>query len=66
VPKLPEVAAGLPTDVALVFYCQSGLRSRKAIDFMLSMGRTNVFSLTKGMAGVSGEQVEALRNADAL
>jgi adenylyltransferase/sulfurtransferase len=65
-PKLPEVAAGLPTDVALVFYCQSGLRSRKAIDFMLSMGRTNVFSLTKGMAGVSGEQVEALRNADAL
>ncbi len=49
--SLPNNLARIKTDIPVIIYCQRGGRSRKAVQFLLKNGYSNVVSLSHGIEG---------------
>ncbi|RZK53139.1 MAG: rhodanese-like domain-containing protein [Hymenobacter sp.] len=48
-PALPARAAEVPRQGPVVLYCQSGVRSRQALELLRSLGYDNVRALRGGL-----------------
>lgn len=48
---LPMHVQDLESNVPLVFYCHSGIRSAQACSYMAQQGRENLFNLRGGVLG---------------
>ncbi|HEY3327900.1 MAG TPA: rhodanese-like domain-containing protein [Novimethylophilus sp.] len=48
-PMLPAMQNELADDLAVVFYCHSGIRSAHACAFIANQGRDNLFNLRGGV-----------------
>lgn len=63
-PRLSENLHVLDRNLPLVIYCKSGVRSHRAVMYLLDEGFTNVMSLTGGVISIIDVNLSSLQGFD--
>ncbi len=63
-PRLSESLHVLDRNLPLVIYCKSGVRSRRAVMYLLDEGFTNVMSLMGGVISITDVNLSSLHEFD--
>ncbi|WP_432324127.1 ThiF family adenylyltransferase [Yersinia enterocolitica] len=63
-PRLSESLHVLDRNLPLIIYCKSGVRSRRAVMYLLDEGFTNVMSLMGGVISITDVNLSSLQGFD--